>query len=97
MPLKLGRAKGRAFNRLRPIKIAIALTTLFALASWHLYEKQFLKLKKFFPLPSSGDAGLGRLQNVDYPRGGYRRGTGGGQLELEAVVTAGNEGQIQHN
>lgn len=77
--------------------IAIALTTLLALASWHLYEKQFLKLKKFFPLPSSGDAGLGRLQNIDDSGGGHRRGAGRSELELEPVVAARNEGEIKHH
>ncbi len=77
--------------------IAITLTTLLAFASWHLYEKQFLKLKRFFPLPSSGGAGLVRLQDVDDPGGGDGRSPRGSQLELEPVVTAGNEGQVEHH
>ena len=77
--------------------IAITVTTLLAFASWHLYERQFLKLKRFFPLPSSGDGGLARLQDVDDPGGGDRRGPRRGQLELEPVVAAGNEGEVEHH
>jgi peptidoglycan/LPS O-acetylase OafA/YrhL len=77
--------------------IAITLTALLAFASWHLYEKQFLKLKRFFPLPSSGDGGLARLQNVDDPGGGDGRGPRWSQLELEPVVAARNEGEVENH
>jgi hypothetical protein len=32
---------------------AISLSLLCAYLSWHLYEKHFLKLKAFFPMPKS--------------------------------------------
>jgi len=31
------------------LAMGLAITTVLALVSWHLYEKHFLKLKRFFP------------------------------------------------
>jgi peptidoglycan/LPS O-acetylase OafA/YrhL len=46
---KLGAATGSNFVGVGlSMAIAIGISTLMAFASWHLYEKHFLKLKRFF-------------------------------------------------
>jgi len=46
---KLGAMSGSHFLGVAlSMVIAIGISTLMAFASWHLYEKHFLKLKKFF-------------------------------------------------
>ena len=47
--------------------IAGATTVLIAYLSWNVYEKRFLKLKRFFPLPSSGVAGFERIPATSQP------------------------------
>ena len=72
---------------------AMAGTTILAFASWHLYEKQFLKLKRLFPLPGSA-ASKAALENLDDASSSDRARAAWSQLQLEPVSTAGNEGEV---
>lgn len=73
--------------------IAMTGTTILAFASWHLYEKQFLKLKRLFPLPGSA-ASKSALQNLDDASGRDRGRAAWSQLQLEPVPTTRNEGEV---
>jgi peptidoglycan/LPS O-acetylase OafA/YrhL len=71
---------------------ALSMTTVLAYASWHLFEKHFLALKRYFPLSSKPTAPLTPLKDVDDSRSSDRLRAGGTEIELEAITPAGNQG-----
>ncbi|HEV8607413.1 MAG TPA: acyltransferase [Tepidisphaeraceae bacterium] len=69
---KLGTAMGSNFIGVAlSMGVAIGISTLVAVLSWHLYEKHFLKLKKFFEYgekkaaPAEAEAVTGRTWAVE--------------------------------